>query len=607
MLKLYYIIWHLHLVFEFFIKAYLIQVFSKDPISRRRRQAKNTSRTAKKLLKAFRIDLEIKNPEALQLFQKQNYLVIANHVSYLDIIILASLHDLIFITSVEMGANPFLGKITHLGGSLFTDRKRFVSLPGEIKKFSQSLREGFSLVLFPEGTSTNGEKFNDFRKSLFQTAILAQKPLLPICIKYKRIQDQPITIENRDIVCWYGDMTFMPHYMKLVTKKVSAELHILNPIEVSPDSNRQELCEQCYQQLSTCYFFSPNKDNIMKKNSLLGFLIMILWISTGFADYYDNVINLTGQELYYALRNLISTNTNSDYSGARIQLFGYLDNNNGVVRCIYTGQDWSVPQGTTPNYNLLNTEHTYAQSWFTGSEESVKKADLHHLFPTNAQVNSARGNLPFDIIPNHSSATSYVSYNNYHSYRGANQNSYTVFEPADQSKGNIARALLYFNTRYNNTLTQQNVDMIPTLLIWHVLDPVDNIERARNISVQAYQSNRNPYIDHPEFVQRIWGPTTIEDATISSNLTLGRPYPNPFTSSLTLPYTKRSGADGKITIYNVRGQKVNEFELLNSIGNYELTWDGRDSRGASCPQGLYLLKATQDTGQYIRKIIKLSN
>jgi len=253
MKKIYYTLWHVIIVAVFFIRAYLIQLFTKDPLQRRQRFTRNTTYIGRKLLNAFNIKLNINNPERLQWFEHQNYLIIANHVSYLDIIILSSILNVVYITSVEMGASPFLGNITRLGGSLFTNRKKFVSLPKEIENFSKTLSDGFTLVLFPEGTSTNGEKFREFRKSLFQIAIKSQIPLFPICIKYKTVDGKPFSAENRDIVCWYGDMTFTPHFMKLVTRKIEAEVHLLEPVPVDQTSTRQVLSDLSYNQLWECY------------------------------------------------------------------------------------------------------------------------------------------------------------------------------------------------------------------------------------------------------------------------------------------------------------------------------------------------------------------
>jgi len=330
----------------------------------------------------------------------------------------------------------------------------------------------------------------------------------------------------------------------------------------------------------------------MKNKNLLITLALCLSIAFMAADYYENVIDLTGNTLRLALTTLISTNTNTDYNGAKLQMFGHFDNDNGFVRCVYTGQDYAVPPGGMPNQNILNTEHTYAQSWFSAPSTNIKKADLHHLFPTNAQVNSSRGNLPFDWVANNSTATTYTSYNGYHSYRGVNAQSRLVFEPADQHKGNVARSLLYFNIRYGDPLTQQNVDMIPTFLQWHILDPVDNAELQRNLNIYNYQNNRNPFVDHPEFVDRIWGVVSVDDPGIPLQLlVINSVYPNPFNKTCTINISIPAKLPITLAILNIKGQTVRILHRDTlAAGVHSFVFDGKDNQEISLPSGVYFCR-----------------
>jgi len=238
----------------FFIKALIIKTKIKDPAFLRKRLALNTTFTSLKMLKPFGLKVSVKGQQNLQALQIENHLVVSNHVSYTDILVMSSLHPFVFITSLEMAANPILGDITRCGGSLFTNRDKYSSLPQEIRNFAAALSQGFDLVLFPEGTSTNGETIMEFRKSLFQTSISAQKPLLPICVRYKTLDGKPITTQaQRDIVCWYGDMTFVPHFWQLINHQIEAEVTILEPIPFDPSINRQQLCDLVHNQLLAVY------------------------------------------------------------------------------------------------------------------------------------------------------------------------------------------------------------------------------------------------------------------------------------------------------------------------------------------------------------------
>jgi len=261
LLRLFYFLWHLYLVGDFFAVAILITLTTPDQVKRRNKYASNTTRISRKFEKAFRMKVTIHNPERLKNLSETNYLAVCNHVSYTDIILLSALDNFVFITSVEMGNNIFLGSITRYGGCLFTNRKKYVSLPQEIDKFARTVSEGFKVMLFPEGTSTNGETVKEFRSSLFQTALIAKCPVLPICIKYKSLDGKPISLANRDLLYWYGDMDFAPHFMKLLKRKIEAEIYILESIPFREDKTRQALSKEVYERIHARFHdLDKNKD-----------------------------------------------------------------------------------------------------------------------------------------------------------------------------------------------------------------------------------------------------------------------------------------------------------------------------------------------------------
>ena len=238
----------------FFIRAIFIKARIKDPIALRKMLACNTSFTGRKMLQHFGLKVNIVNPQSLNILNSENHLIISNHVSYTDILVLSSVHPFVFITSTDMAATPVLGDITRMGGSLFTNRDKHASLPKEISNFADALSQGFDLVLFPEGTSTNGQTIMEFRKSLFQTSIIAQKPLLPICIKYKTLDGKLIeTQAQRDVVCWYGEMFFAPHFWEIIGHLVEVEVTVLEAIPFDVSINRQQLCDEVYKQLLEVY------------------------------------------------------------------------------------------------------------------------------------------------------------------------------------------------------------------------------------------------------------------------------------------------------------------------------------------------------------------
>lgn len=200
--------------------------------------------------------------------------------------------------------------------------------------------------------------------------------------------------------------------------------------------------------------------------------------------------NLRGGALKDFLESRVTGHTVFSYSEARQHMFGEYDNVDGQVQCVYTGT-WVTTSGI-PDPNVMNTEHTWPQSM---GAEGDARSDMHHLFPTLNQPNAIRGNLPFGEV-----ATPDWSQGG--SLRGLDAGGVTVFEPRDVHKGDGARALCYFALRYGNLssfLTYQE----PTLRAWALADTVSQKERERNDAIDALQHNRNPFIDHMGWLERI--------------------------------------------------------------------------------------------------------
>jgi chitodextrinase len=158
-------------------------------------------------------------------------------------------------------------------------------------------------------------------------------------------------------------------------------------------------------------------------------------------------------------------------------------------------------------------------------------SDIHHIVPTDGKVNGYRSNFPFGKV----GTANFVSANGSKRGTSASPNySGTVFEPIDEFKGDVARMILYFATRYESKLSTFSDNDILTntafpgveawelavLKEWHTNDPVSQREIDRNNAAYTYQGNRNPFIDHPEYVALIWGTTTpdTEAPTTPTNL-----------------------------------------------------------------------------------------
>lgn len=159
------------------------------------------------------------------------------------------------------------------------------------------------------------------------------------------------------------------------------------------------------------------------------------------------------------------------------------------------GRNGGLGPEQIPDSNILNTEHTWPQSRFARHfPEEVQKSDLHHLFPSDSEMNSKRGNFKFaelsgKTIPVKCSAS-----------RLAKTAIGFRFEPPLEHRGNVARALFYFSVRYKISIDN---DEEVYLRQWHQEDPVDQNERNHHEMIYQAQGNRNPFIDQPDAINQI--------------------------------------------------------------------------------------------------------
>jgi 1-acyl-sn-glycerol-3-phosphate acyltransferase len=234
---------------RFFVRSYLIKLFARNPIKRRWLEIKNTTKTSKRFLQAFNVKLKVKNPERLQELKDKNYLVVGNHASFLDIFVLGAVENYVFITSTDMSEAPVVGDIIRKGGCLYTNRKKKFNLPDEITRFAETVRAGFKVVLFPEQSGTDGSHVKEFRRSLFQVAVDAACTVVPVCIRYLRLDGKPVDEKNRNVICWYKGVNFLKYYWNLMAHRLEAELCFLDPVEYDPNRNRSELSDLVYEKV----------------------------------------------------------------------------------------------------------------------------------------------------------------------------------------------------------------------------------------------------------------------------------------------------------------------------------------------------------------------
>lgn len=244
-------------------------------------------------------------------------------------------------------------------------------------------------------------------------------------------------------------------------------------------------------------------------------------------NYYQSAYGLSGEPLKEALHLIIKGHTTYSYSAIK-DILKETDedpaNPNNVI-LLYTGrsQDKNTFGGGPDDWNR---EHVWAKSHGGFGDVPPCGTDLHHIRPTDASVNSDRGNKDFDNGGvQHPEATG--------CYYTASS-----WEPRDEVKGDVARMIFYMMVRYEGTDGEPDLEVVDwvnsapephhgkysALYQWHQDDPPDAFEINRNEVIYSYQNNRNPFIDHPEFLILIYDPTnTVNDLHISSFSI----YPNP--------------------------------------------------------------------------------
>lgn len=388
----------------------------------------------------------------------------------------------------------------------------------------------------------------------------------------------------------------------------------------------------------------------MKKIYLLILLNSVFGIAQIPTNYYNSATSLTGYPLKTQLKKIINSandglspeyfHVDKGYGSGASQTnnglwsaYGTTDRDNGIgyendntIVDIYSEN----PTGVDP-YNYLfnssqcgnvgnegtcyNREHLIPQSYFGGSTPpapyAIMRNDVQHVYPTDGKVNGQRSDWAFGKV----GVASWTSLNG--SKLGSALNSGysagfsgTVFEPIDAFKGDIARVFLYFATRYEDEMddlytTYTGVDtrvmfdgstnrvfnptFLNILLKWHEQDPVSAKEIVRNNAAYVHQSNRNPYIDHPEYVAMIWGTSLATDQFSNAAFII---YPNPSHGEFKIDYDTTIG-DINVEIYSALGQKVFEKQDVN---DNIISTNGLQA-------GVYLLKITKDSKSTIKKIV----
>ena len=191
----------------------------------------------KSLLKILGVNLIVRGKPA----ESSPLILVGNHMSYLDIIILGSIHPICFIAKEEISSWFLFGFLAKLQNSIFINRRNIKALES-IKEIVKNIDERFAIVLFPEGTTGNGKKILDFRTSLF--SIFEKDSILTLqnfSLCYTHVNSLPIDNRIRPLVSWYGNMNMLNHLKTLIKFQTIGAYLVIHPPMKKEGLSRKEI------------------------------------------------------------------------------------------------------------------------------------------------------------------------------------------------------------------------------------------------------------------------------------------------------------------------------------------------------------------------------
>ena len=357
-------------------------------------------------------------------------------------------------------------------------------------------------------------------------------------------------------------------------------------------------------------------------NATFGFHFVDVSIPAG---YYATAAGKYGSALLIALHNIIKGHTSLSYSFTATAFHNTDKRPDGNVWDVYS----DVPGGTPP-YEFAfgplgsggsegiayNREHSFPQSWFGGSVLPMY-SDLWIIYPTDSKVNGERGNFPYGKV----GTATWTSLNGTKLGNCVSPGfSGTCFEPIDGYKGDLTRSQFYVATRYfiedsswpggGSTNKSQLLPWAASqYMAWSNADSVSWKERVRNAAIYEYQHNRNPFVDHPEYVAAIYDSTHVTgvgEPDQPDNLVLRAIGPNPFQSRVTLAYDLPKSGAVSLRIYDIAGRLVRSLvgEVQNA-GPHVVEWNGHDDNGAAIQSGLYFCRLDAGGVSDVRRLVRV--
>jgi len=299
--------------------------------------------------------------------------------------------------------------------------------------------------------------------------------------------------------------------------------------------------------------------------------------------------------------SLLTIRYPSSYGEARDILFGEIDIQNDTLTCVYTGYQIYLDPALDPTETAfaqgINTEHTYPRS--KGADDFTPGyRDMHHLYPTLADVNAARGSLPFADIPDALTDEWFINTQEQTNIPSSNIDGYSeyrqnvAFEPRESHKGDVARSYFYFYTMYSQQADIADPQFFDiqqqTMCDWHFADPVDRREWNRTKNIAATQGNENPFVLDCRLARLYCDDITeacltvdVDDINIT-NIAIS------IQQDLLLVQGHRIGS--QLQLFDMQGRMLHATNLPDETSIVDV---------ATLPHGMYIVRLSQQGVPYI--------
>ncbi len=241
------------IVLVFFITCTIADLLVRDKRNKIVTFSQIASFCSKMALIVLGVKVNLKNMDSY-INTDKNYMIVSNHLSYLDIFVIYTALPAVFVANAELEEEFLLGDVTRYAGGIFVERRNRTKLLEDMDKISDVLNMGLNIVLFPEATTSNGESVLPFKAPFLKSAIDTENDVLPVCMNYKKINGGPVNKDNRDFIFYYGSIGFFEHFIRLLgVGSIEVEMQALEVIKMNPNMTRKELSQTAYEKISGAY------------------------------------------------------------------------------------------------------------------------------------------------------------------------------------------------------------------------------------------------------------------------------------------------------------------------------------------------------------------